>query len=377
MEPVDLYDTVTYGMTLDEEPIDVRTRPNYRSVGVRQAYLEDTGPRKIGYYLNAPLKLINLIERDDFVEISEFVDVSYGQKTGANRWFLLDQDDAHRRGIEDRFLSPVVKSIKGMDSEVFDAEDADKYIIDVHDYVEEVKQEAREFGEDTRLEEDVKDALKRDGYTGLLQYIQEGENDGEHEGSTCASRPVWFDLGEQTPPELFHPRFFKWRLFTVANRGRVLTTDAVQCVQVKSEYDSKVVTGVMNSSLYAAAVECWGRVEGNGVLQLMTYETKSIPVPDIRTFSEEACDAIREATDALLAGEEGAGKRLNEAVLEAVGVDEITPDELEEMRQVMTNQRLEGEFESEVMLRDLDAATEWSAEYFGGESGSSTLDDFA
>jgi len=134
---------------------------------------------------------------------------------------------------------------------------------------------------------------------------------------------------------------------------------------------------MMNSSLYAAAVECWGRVEGNGVLQLMTYETKSIPVPDIRTFSEEACDAIREATDALLAGEEGAGKRLNEAVLEAVGVDEITPDELEEMRQVMTNQRLEGEFESEVMLRDLDAATEWSAEYFGGESGSSTLDDFA
>ena len=377
MEPVDLYDTVTYGMTLDEEPIDVRTRPNYRSVGVRQAYLEDTGPKKIGYYLNAPLKLINLIERDDFVPISEFVDVSYGQKTGANRWFLLDQEDAHRRGIEDRFLSPVVKSIKGMDSEVFDAEDADKYIIDVHDYVEEVKRETKAFGEDTRLEEDVKGALKRDGYTGLLQYIQEGENDGEHEGSTCASRPVWFDLGEQTAPELFHPRFFKWRLFTVANRGGVLTTDAVQCVQVHPEYDSKVVTGVMNSSLYAAAVECWGRVEGNGGLQLMTYETKSIPVPDIRKFDEEACDAIRDATDALLAGEEDAGKQLNEAVLEAVGIDEITPDELEEMRQVMTNQRLEGEFESEVMLRDLDAATEWSAEYFGEENGASTLDDFA
>jgi hypothetical protein len=266
-----------------------------------------------------------------------------------------------------------------MDSEVFDTDDSDKYIIDVHDYVEEVKQETSEFGEDTRLEEDVKDALKRDGYTGLLQYINEGENEGEHEGTTCASRPVWFDLGEQVAPELFHPRFFKWRLFTVVNRAEALTTDAVQCDQVKPEYDSKVVTGIMNSSLYAAAVECWGRVEGNGVLQLMTYETKSIPVPDIRKFDDEACDAIREATNALLAGEEDAEKRLNEAVLDAVGVEGITADELEDMRQVMTHQRLEGEFESEVMLRNLDAATEWSAEYFGDESddGPSTLDDFS
>jgi hypothetical protein len=250
-----------------------------------------------------------------------------------------------------------VKSIKGMDSEVFDTKEVDKYIIDVHDYVETVKRETGEFGEDTRLEEDLKNALKRDGYTGLLQYINEGESNGAHEGSTCASRPVWFDLGEQTPPELFHPRFFKWRLFTVVNRAQALTTDAVQNVQVKPEYDSNVVTGVMNSSLYAAAVECWGRIEGNGVLQLLTYETKSIPVPDIRKFDDEACDAIRAATDALLAGEEDADTQLNEAVLDAVGIDEITPDELEEMRQVMTHQRLEGEFESEVMLRDLDAAT--------------------
>lgn len=379
MEPVDLYDTVTYGMTLDEEPMDVRTRPNYRSVGVRQSYLEDTGPKKIGYYLNAPLKLINLIERDDFVPVSEFVDVSYGQKTGANRWFLLDQDEAHNRGIEDRFLSPVVKSIKGMDSEVFDENDATQYIIDVHDYVEEVKQETTAF-EDTDLEQDVKDALKRDGYTGLLQYIQEGEADDHHSGSTCASRPVWFDLGEQTAPELFHPRFFKWRLFTVVNRAEALTTDAVQNVAVKPEFDSKVVTGVMNSSLYAAAVECWGRVEGNGVLQLMTYETKSIPVPDIRTFNEDACDAIREATDALLDGEPDAEHGLNKAVLDAVGVD-ISAEELAEMREVMTNQRLAGEFESEVMLRDLDAATNWSAEYFtetpaSSTGGASTLDDF-
>lgn len=147
---------------------------------------------------------------------------------------------------------------------------------------------------------------------------------------------------------------------------------------MKPEYDSKVVTGLMNSSLYAAAVECWGRVEGNGVLQLMTYETKSVPVPDIRKFSEEDKNAIRDATDALLEGKKDAKERLNEAVLDAVGLEDITPDELDEMRQVMTHQRLEGEFESEVMLRDLDAATEWSADYFGGEKGgASTLDDFS
>ena len=376
MEPVDLYDTVTYGMTLDEEPIDVRKRPNYRAVGVNQSYLEDTGPKKMDYYLNAPLKLINLIERDDFVPLSEFVNVSYGQKTGANKFFIIDEEEAERRGIEDRFLSPVVKSIKGMDSVAFDTGDTEKYLLDVHDYVEEVEKESQQFGTDTRLEDDVKSALKRDGYHGLLRYITEAEDDEVHTGSSCASRNVWFDLGEQTPAELFHPRFFKWRLFTVSNRAGALTTDAVQCIHVKEEYDSKLLIGLMNSSLYGAAVECWGRVEGNGVLQLMTYETKEIPVPDIRKFTADEITQIKNETDALLNGEEGAKERLNEAVLNAVGVESITPDELEEMRKVMTHQRLDGEFESEVMLRDLDAATEWSAEYFGEDKGTSTLDDF-
>jgi type I restriction-modification system DNA methylase subunit len=379
MEPVDLYDTVTYGMTLEQEPIDVRKRPNYRVVGVRQAYLQDTGPKKIGYYLNAPLKLINLIERDESVPLSDFVNISRGPVTGANKFFILDQDEAERREINERFLSPVVKSIKGMDSEVFKEGDSDKYILDVHDYVQQIERQTKNFGTETTLEEDVKSALKRDGYNSLLQYITEGENDGIHERNTCANRKVWFDLGEQRPPELFHPKFFKWRLFTVSNRAGALTTNAVDCVYVKEDVDSQVVIGLMNSSLYRALLECWGRIEGNGALQLMTYELETIPVPDIREFDDEVCDEIRDATNALLEGEEDARRRLDEAVLNAVGIEDITVNELEEMRKVMTHQRLEGEFESEVMLRDLDAATEWSAEYFGVESegGVSTLDDFS
>ncbi|QPV63180.1 N-6 DNA methylase [Halosimplex litoreum] len=379
MEPVDLYETVTFGMSLDQEPIDIRERPNYRMLGVRQEYLHDTGPKKINYYLNAPLKLINLIERDDFVPLSNFVDISRGPVTGANKFFILDQDEAERRGIDKRFLSPVVKSIKGMDSEVFEQGDADKYILDVHDYVTKVENRTKKFGTDTTLEEDVRSSLKRDGYDSLLQYINEGENDEIHKRNTCANRGVWFDLGEQQAPELFHPKFFKWRLFTVSNRARALTTNAVDCVYVKGGIDSKVVIGLMNSSLYGALLECWGRVEGNGALQLMTYELESVPVPDIREFEQEHIESIKTATNALLNGEDDAEQQLNQAVLDAVGLDSITPEELSTMRKVMTHQRLEGEFDSEVMLKDLDATVEWSSEYFGGENegGVSTLDDFS
>ncbi len=377
MEPVDLYDTVTFGMSLSQEPIDVRKRPNYRIVGVRQDYLHNTGPKKMGYYLNAPLKLINLIERDDFISLDNLVDISRGPVTGANKYFILDQDDAQQRGIDKRFLSPVVKSIKGMESEVFNKGDSDKFILDVHNYVEQVEKQTKEFGTDTTLEEDVKSALKRDGYDSLLQYIIEGENDEVHERPTCASRKVWFDLGEQSPPELFHPKFFKWRLFTVSNRAHALTTNAVDCVHVKDNIDSKVVVGLMNSSLYGALLECWGRVEGNGALQLMTYELKSIPIPDIRNFDQTDIDQIKEATDALLEGEDDAEEQLNQAVIDAVGIDSITPNELVELRKVMTHQRLQGEFESEVMLKELDSATEWSADYFGTDETESTLDDFA
>jgi hypothetical protein len=133
----------------------------------------------------------------------------------------------------------------------------------------------------------------------------------------------------------------------------------------------------MNSSLYAAILECWGRVEGNGALQLMTYELGSLPVPDIRNFNDQDVDAIVSATESLIAGEEGAKEELNQAVLDAVGIDSITPEELVEMRKVMTHQRLQGEFESEVLLRDLDETAEWSSEYFGTGDSRSTLDDVA
>lgn len=377
MEPSDLYDTISFEMPMDEEPIDVRTRPNYRIVSVRQEYLEDTGPKKIGYYVNAPLQLINLIERDSFVPLETFVDIHRGVMTGAVNFFILDQDEAERRGVDERFLSPVVKSIKGMDSEVFDTEDVNKYILDVHDYVAEVETGTSKFDTDTTLEEDVKAALKRDGYTALLQYIQEAENEGVNERPSCADRTVWFDFGDEDPPELFHPKFFKWRAFTVLNRAEALTTNAVDCVYVKHEYDSNLVIGIMNSSLYAAILECWGRVEGNGALQLMTYELGSLPVPDIRNFNDQDVDAIVSATESLIAGEEGAKEELNQAVLDAVGIDSITPEELVEMRKVMTHQRLQGEFESEVLLRDLDATAEWSSEYFGTGDSRSTLDDFS
>lgn len=385
MEPEDLYDTVTYGITLDQEPIDVQKRPNYRILGVRQGYLHDDGPKKMGYYLNAPLKLVNLIERDDFVELTNFVDISYGQKTGANDFFILSEEEAEQRGINERFLSPVVKSIKGMGSEVFNQEDVDKYILDVHDYVSKIENKMGEFGTDsthTTLEEDVKSALKRDGYTAMLQYISEGEQGDEYgenaisERSTCASRKVWFDLGEQTPSELFHPKFFKWRLFTVSNRAGALTTNAVDCVHVKDHINSKVIVGLMNSSLYAALIECWGRPEPNGALQLMTYELKSVPVPDITKFSKEDISEIEEAVDDLLDGKDNAQQRLNKAIIDAVGLDSITPDELVELRKVMTSQRLEGEFETEILLKDVDATAEWSADYFDSEERGSTLDEY-
>jgi len=374
MGPEDLYDTVTYGMTLDEGPIEVKKRPNYRIVGIDQGYIEDTGPRKLDYYLDAPLGLINLIERDDLLPLEEFVEISRGPVTGANKFFILDEDEAERRGIDDRFLSPVVKSIRGMRSEVFREGESDKFILDVHDYVEEVDDEVPEFG--TTPEEAVKSALKRDGYESLHQYITEGEDDEINERDTCESRNIWFDLGDQNEPDLFHPKFFNERVFTVWNQADALTTNAVDCVYVDDDVDSKVVVGVLNSSLYRGLLECWGRAEGGGALQLMTYEVESIPVPNVREFSEGDRDRIRNAVDELLNGDSNARERLNEAVLEAAGIESIAPDELEEMRKTMTYQRIGRAEEAEVLLQEIDATAEWSADYFTTNDGNTTLDEY-
>jgi hypothetical protein len=336
--------------------VTVDDGPTFRTVAVDQGRLL-AGGGKLAPYLRAPAEFIRLLTHPQFTELGELAEVSRGVTTGANDFFFLDATDRERWDVDARFLAPALKSLRDVESRVVRAADTERYLFDVHDYVREVEratgEDAASAGPDDAagdpLGARVKRALARDGYDGVLEYVEWGEAQGFHERRTCASRDVWFDLGPLDPPEVLHPKFFDERVFVVRNPDGLVPGNAVDRVRVAPDVDEAAVLGVLDSTVNAAMLECWGRAEGGGALQLMTYEVASLPVLDVRELDAAARERIARHHERLVAGEAGARAALDRAVLDAMDAD-LPVERLWSLREAMTRRRVHNGREAEVLV---------------------------
>jgi hypothetical protein len=239
-------------------------------------------------------------------------------------------------------------------------------ILDLHEYVNDVKSNGG--FEQSDLEERVKQALRDDGHTELVDYIREGEAREFNERKTTASRDVWFDVGQsydtnrKRDASILHPKGFKYRIFASRNEG-VVPNNRLHCLYPDKNVDTMALLGVLNSNVYQGLVEAWGRSEGRGMLELAKYELIGVPVLDVRKLDEEELDSIRDAYGALEADEPNAQERLDEAVIEASGVD-ITVEKLQELREAVTERRNNRGTTSEVMVEKVDTLEELGTSTF-------------
>jgi len=315
---------------------DLRTHETEacRRVTVRQGRLAARDSSKLAPYLDAPESFIRLLSNPSLVPLSDRCTVSRGVMTGANDFFFLDAD-GWAAEVDDRFLAPAIKSIRDVDGPLVTAADTDRYLLDVHEYVHEVQAD-RDDERDDDLEAAVRRALDRDGYDALADYVAWGERQGFYERRSCSSRRVWFDLGALSAPTVFAPKFFDRRVPVVANPDGLLASNAVDCLWVDApdagddgtDTDAvdpatleRATLGVLNATVTAGILECWGRTEGGGALQVMTYELASLPIPDPLAMGSDTRREIAAAADALLAGEKTARDRLDRLVLDAVDAD--------------------------------------------------------
>jgi methylase of polypeptide subunit release factors len=347
---------------LDDEPIPsgddmlVRTRTNYRTVAIRQSDLEAIESGKVGHFLTAPQAIIRLVEHPALVPLSEVADVAYGNKTGANAFFFLDADDLTAWPIDERFLTPAIKSIRDTETQDVTAETTDRFLLDVRSYVDRVARASTSTAGST-LTDSVKRALARDGYDVLAAYVDAGERAGYHERATCAARDVWFDLGALKTPEILHPKFFNDRIVPLWNRDRLAPSNAVDGLYLDDGVDDEVVMGILNSTVHKTILECWGRTEGGGALQLMTYEMESLPIVDPALIRADRRDAFTRAVRRLVDGEEGAQDEVDEIVLDVLGVD-ISVEHLQEMQETIARRRIRSGAEAEAVVERLDAFDE-------------------
>lgn len=354
MEAEDIVDTVEYEIDLDgSREMMILTRDSYRTVAVSQEYLMERESSKLGHFISAPQEFIELLENPHVTSLENLLeDSSRGVTTGDNDFFLIDEEDAEARGIDDRFLTPVIRWIKQMEPQSKLTKDStDVYVIDVNDYVEEVKS-GGSF-EQSDLEERVKSQLRDDGHMALWDYIREGEAQGVNEKRTCASRDVWFNVGELERADILHPKGFKYRLFCLRNANSLAANNRLYRLHPARGVDTKVLLGVLNSTVYQAAVETLGRSEGRGMLELSKGDLVSLPVLDVRKLDDGQKQDIRDAFVQWESGVDGAQDELDKVILDIMGV-ETSVEELQEIRETVTQERNDRGTTSEVMVERVD-----------------------
>lgn len=356
-------------------PFHLESHDDYRVVSRRQADLAEEGGQKLGYYLYSPAPFIPLVDSQWMVELETYADVAFGNKTGANKFFFVDEQDVSQWDIPEKFLQPAVKSIKGINTLVL--KDTDLYLLDFNDYVNRIQNRRSGLRETTDLAKEVKQELINDGYESVKEYIDWGENQGYHQRKSVQSNNPWFNLENLLTPDVLHPVFYNERVFTIDNVGGFAPSNAVQCINLNQYED--VLTAVLNSTLHKVMLELWGRHEGGGALQLLTYEVSSVPVLNPEVLSEQEREAIRNAGERLVEGHADAQDELDEAILSSIDF-KMTADELQQIHQSMVKQRVEGAATEDVLIRKYDDFDDYDLDSlmsdYDPDENSSDLSDF-
>ncbi|MBX0325128.1 N-6 DNA methylase [Halomicroarcula sp. F13] len=351
LSPEDLSSIAGYQRSVpDDKLFDIEVSDEYRTVSVPQRHLEEQGGQKLGYYLYGPSPFIPLVNSKKMVELEEFAEVSFGNKTGNNGFFLLDEQEVSQWDIDERFLKPAIRSIRDMES--LTLTETDQYLLDFSEYVKGVEAQRSGLRSNSNLAEEVKKQLREDGYNSTLRYLEHGEDEGVPEGRTVSEQNTpWFNLGELLVPEVLHPVFYNERVFTVDNIGGFAPTNAIQCIDVTRYED--VIQYILNSTVYKIMLELWGRHEGGGALQLLTYEVSSVPVPNPELMSDSQRERIKDAGQRMVRGETDARAELDRVILEFLELD-MSPEELQAAHRGMMSQRIEGAANENVMIKDID-----------------------
>ena len=167
-----------------EEAEERHSTPEHRIFPISQRDLleegsDDTAPRAKytgdkwgGKYLRAPDIYWTILEKgkDKLVRLGDVAEVRFGIKTGANKFFYLDDQKIQEWGIEEEFLKLVIKSPRECRSILIDPS--------------QLKFKLFMCGADrTDL-----------AGTAALEYIEWGESEGFDQRPSCKSRRLWYSI---------------------------------------------------------------------------------------------------------------------------------------------------------------------------------------
>jgi hypothetical protein len=334
----------------------------YRLLATSQKVLRENP--KWSLYYDAPPVYFELLCAEDICELQDVADLHTGKKVGGNTYFYHRSEEWEELGL-DEYVSPAIKASGQIETVRFDAEAAREWgVLDVRDMVKEAVDVGHDFG-DSKLRY-MKKWLKQNGHLTLLEYVEEGEEEGRQHHDRCERRDVWFDIEdiEQYRPPMAMAEFLWTQHRVVWNEAEAFVDYQFHNIKPHGDVDEKLLCGILNSRLTWLARELEGReASGQGMTRsrMALYEAQQMSIVDPRLIDEGDAEDIIAAFEALMAAEEEAENpdsdetvveardELDRAVLTTIGAEESL-DEMKEAVDTLVANREKGAGEQTEVL---------------------------
>jgi len=356
-EPMDPEDAIRvidrdYNIPADSY-LKIHSRPNYRTIAVRQSHLMENIEQKLHHFINAPALYTAVFEHNDTIALSDIATITRGKKTGANPIFILDKNDIDSRNVEGRFLRPAIKSVKEVEGFEHASSDVEKWMLDTNDYVEEVVSMSN-FSDTSDIAERVKSSLRTDGYTGILSYLKWAENQPSSTNNSLEAYDPWFNMGdlEEESAPIICPQAMDTRRFFFRGEGEVAASNRFLLVKPE-QYDSDLLLGLLNSSLSKIIIESHGRITGGGAVNLSSSDLRTLRIVDPAALTDEQADSIVHACKRLVEGNDGALDEIDGIIIDVLDLD-ITVEELQNIAENLKVTRRKKGQEVAPLIKELD-----------------------
>ena len=253
-----------------EEATQRRTTPEHRIFPITQSALLEsgcdtqakyTGDKWGGKYLRAPDIYWTILEKgkDKLVRLRDVAKVRRGFTTGANDFFYLNAEQIKEWEIEDEFLKPVIKSPRECKSILIDPS--------------QLKFKLFMCG---------KDKADLAGTT-ALEYIEWGESQEFHKGSTCQNRRRWWSGSVETGNSIFVKE---------ANDTSAVFYNPDDYLVDCRLYYANLPTDIflfLNSAIGVMFFELYNRAGlGEGARSMMVSDYEQVPILVNANINEEA-----------------------------------------------------------------------------------------
>ena len=256
------------------------------------------------------------VDTGDLVPLSELATVTRGIATGQNDYFCLTQAEVDAWGIDERYLSKIVRNARRVPGYDYTAADwaADReaghevwVLYHLTDLDSETAATLRptERGADRTLaayaEADGDAAGDADG---LVDYLCHGLTDevAAHDGYLARHRSPWYVVDRRDPPPV---------VVTYMSRGgsRFIEngTDARTLSNLHGLYfdvdltdaEQRALLAYLNSGFAGEVVRRSGRTYASGMDKIEPNELEGVPILDPRGLDDEAVDALAARFDDL------------------------------------------------------------------------------